>query len=73
VLVVKGAPSGSFVIVDGLEVGPAESFDGNPGALIVEEGTHLVEVKRAGQTIHSERIFISSGETRTISVVFGIR
>jgi len=72
-LVIKGAPIGAVVIIDGLEIGPTENYDGNPGALVVEEGVHLVEVRRAGQVIHSERIFISNGETRTVSVIVGIR
>ncbi|MGH8616929.1 MAG: hypothetical protein ACREUW_04510 [Burkholderiales bacterium] len=72
-LVIKGAPMGAIIVVDGLEVGVSEQYDGNPGALVVEEGVHVVEVRRAGQVIHSERIFISNGETRTITVILATR
>jgi len=37
-LVVKGAPSGTELYVDGLEMGPAAQFDGNPNVLAVWRG-----------------------------------
>lgn len=55
-----------ILVMDGITIGPAAPYDGNPGVLLVEEGTHLLEIKRNGQTVHSEKAFVSNGETRAI-------
>ena len=70
-LAIKGAPSDAVLIVDGLPMGTAPQYDGNPKLLIVEEGVHQVEVRRGGKTIHAEKAFISNGETKTITVNAG--
>lgn len=54
------------LVVDGITIGPADHYNGNPGVLLVEEGVHLVELKRNGQTIHSEKTLVGNGETRAI-------
>lgn len=70
-LAVKGAPADAALLVDGLDMGAASQFDGNPKVLIVEEGLHLVEVRRGGRTIHTEKAFVSNGETKIITVHAG--
>jgi len=70
-LAVQGAPDGAELIVDGLSMGAANRFSGKPNVLIVEDGVHQVEVKSAGSIIHSEKVFISSGETKVITVNSG--
>ena len=59
------------LVVDGVTIGPAARYDGNPGVLLVEEGVHLLELKRGGQTVHSEKVLVSNGETRAIDVHSG--
>jgi len=60
-----------ILVLDGITIGPAARYDGNPGVLLVEEGTHLLELKRNGQTVHSEKAFVSNGETRAVDINSG--
>jgi len=60
-----------ILVVDGIMIGPAAHYDGHPGVLLVEEGVHLLELKRNGQTVHSEKTLLSNGETRAINVNAG--
>ena len=67
-IAVAGAPSGTVLYVDGAAVGDPGSYDGQPNALRVEPGTHLVEVRdRAGGVIFSQRVFVES-ELKTVRV-----
>lgn len=61
------------LVMDGITVGPASRFDGNPGVLIVEEGTHQIEIRRDGKAVHSEKTFVSSSETRIITINSGAK
>jgi hypothetical protein len=70
-LIVKGAPNGSTLFVDGLAIGPASEFDGHPKVLNVLEGVHKVEVRSGTTVIYSEKTFASNGETHTVTVVGG--
>ena len=70
-LVVKGAPAGSILFVDGLNVGAANDFDGAPKVLSVLEGVHRVEVRQGSTIVYSEKSFVSSGETHTVTVIGG--
>jgi hypothetical protein len=70
-LIVRDAPSGSTLFVDGLAIGPANEFDGNPKVLTVLEGIHKVEVRSGATVIFSEKTFASNGETHTVTVVGG--
>src|SRR5262249_54790013 len=71
-LLVKGAPSGTVLYVDGLAMGPAAQFDGDPNVLAVLEGVHLVEVRQGNSVIYHDRVFLSSGETHPITVLPGV-
>ena len=70
-LIVKGAPPGAFLFVDGLQMGLATQFDGNPKTLAVLEGTHQVEVRLGANVVYKEKAFVSSGESHTVTVVPG--
>ncbi|MNR90374.1 hypothetical protein D3C72_213580 [compost metagenome] len=72
-LIVKGAPVGSILVVDGLVMGQAEQFNGAPNELILEEGLHQVEIKQGSVTVHAEKTVISNGESRTVNVNAGAR
>lgn len=63
----KGAPEGSQVFLDGIAMGPADEFDGRK-VLLVEPGTHVVEVRRNGGVLLSESVFLGEGATRTFVV-----
>ena len=64
----KGAPPGSEVFVDNLLMGPADRFDGRTELLLVEPGTHLIEVRYLGRTLLSERVILNGRATRTFTV-----
>jgi hypothetical protein len=67
-LMVTGAPSGSELVVDGLDMGSAAQYDGNPKVLAVLEGTHQVEVRLGSNVVHREKAFVSSGQSHTVAV-----
>jgi hypothetical protein len=66
-IAVVGAPSGSALFLDGLPMGDPSAFDGDPGVLRVEPGTHLLEVKVDGKTIFTQKVFVE-GELKTVKV-----
>lgn len=67
-LIVKDAPKGAVLLVDGVAVGPADAYNGEPSVLLVEPGTHLVEVRLGDRLLVSRRTFFGGGEMRTIAV-----
>lgn len=70
-LIVTGAPAGSMLFVDGLAMGPATEFDGNPKVLAVLEGVHKVEVRSGTSVVYSEKAFVNAGETHKVTVIGG--
>jgi len=67
-LAVEGAPRGSLLFVDGNRIGDAGVYDGQPAVLLVEPGTHVVDVRdTSGKVIFRQTIFVES-ETKTIQV-----
>ena len=68
---IKGAPADATLLIDGIEMGNASQFDGNPKILLVEEGVHSVEIRRSNQVLHAEKAAVSNGETRTVTVSAG--
>jgi hypothetical protein len=67
-LIVAGATSGSVLVVDGLDMGSAAQYDGNPKVLAVLEGTHQVEVRLGSNVVYREKAFVSSGQSHTVAV-----
>jgi hypothetical protein len=66
---VTGAPEGATLFVDGLDMGPASRYDGENNVLLVESGSHRVEVRAAdGRVILSEEVFLSSSTTKVFRV-----
>jgi hypothetical protein len=67
-LAVTGAPAGSQLIVDGLEVGAAATYDGRTNVLRLEPGTHEIAVRDAsGKVILQQKVFLES-ELKTVEV-----
>jgi hypothetical protein len=67
-LAIAGAPSGAVLYVDGVAVGNAGDYDGNPNVLRVEPGTHDVELReRSGRVLFTQRVFVES-ELKTVVV-----
>jgi hypothetical protein len=67
-LTVTGSPTGSLLFVDGLEMGSAAQYDGNPKVLAVLEGTHQVEVRLGMNVVYREKAFVSSGQSHNVAV-----
>lgn len=72
-LIIKAAPADSILIVDGLAMGAAAQFNGEPNVLILEEGAHQIVIKQAGAIIHTEKTVISNGESRTVTINTGVK
>jgi hypothetical protein len=70
-LTVKGAPAGTVLFVDGLAMGAAQQFDGNPKVLAVLEGAHQVEIRQGTSVVYSEKVYVTAGETHAITVLPG--
>src|SRR5438309_1296842 len=67
-LAIAGAPPGSQLFVDGNAMGKAAAYDGEPQVLVVEPGTHLVDLRdSAGRVLFQQTVFVES-ETKTIQV-----
>ncbi|VGO22545.1 hypothetical protein [Pontiella sulfatireligans] len=66
---VAGAPWGSVLYVDGLEMGKARKYDGVDDVMLVESGMHLIEVKSSrGETVFSEKVFLGHGVTKVFTI-----
>lgn len=65
-LIVEGVPADAVLYIDGLPMGNASDYSQSSGALAVESGTHVIEVKNAGQSFYSERVFLGPGNLKTI-------
>jgi phage-related protein len=66
-IAIKGARPGALLFVDGLDMGKAEAYDGNPNILTIESGTHKISIIENGKVIQEQNIFVES-ELKTISV-----
>ena len=67
-LAIEGAPAGSKLFIDGNVEGDANAYNGQPGILRVEPGTHEVEIREAsGRVLFRQRVFVES-ETKTVVV-----
>jgi uncharacterized membrane protein len=59
-LAFKGAPEGALLYIDGLSMGTADQYNGEPTVLTIEPGTHTVRVTVGNETIYEQRIFVES-------------
>lgn len=66
-------PSNTILYVDGLKVGHAADFNGQPNILVLEPGTHHVEIHKGDDVIHSSDIFLGEGTRREIKLSGGNR
>jgi hypothetical protein len=66
-IAVVGAPPGSVLLVDGIALGDPSAYDGHPGVLRVEVGTHVIEIQIDGHPAFTERVFVES-ELKTVKV-----
>ncbi|BDU72014.1 hypothetical protein [Mesoterricola silvestris] len=67
-ILLQGVPEGAVLFLDGKPMGSASAYAGNPGVLLVEPGTHLVEVRLGETLLMSSKVFLGGGEQRTLAV-----
>lgn len=67
-LAIRGAPADAMLQVDGLTIGAAAQFHGQPTVLKVEPGRHTITIVRRGQTLLTERLFLGEGEVKILHV-----
>lgn len=65
---VIGAPEGAMLYVDGLKMGMANQWDGEENVLLIENGTHLIEVKSGKAILFSETVFLSGTTTKILTL-----
>ena len=67
-IIVQGAPEDAFLVVDGIRVGRANEYNGQPNALKIIPGTHTVSIiSPTGNEIMTQKVFVES-EVKTIIV-----
>ena len=66
-LAFKGAPENAVLIIDGIDMGPAAEYNGDPKVLTVESGTHNILVKVGNEVIFEKRVFLESS-LKTITI-----
>ena len=59
-LIIIGAPDGAVLLLDGLNMGPAKQFDGNPNYLVVIPGTHKITILQDDVTVFERVLFVES-------------
>ena len=70
-IAIAGASSGTILVVDGIQMGQAREFDGDPKVLTLEPGTHNVELLRNGTVVYSEKVFLGHRGVTTVTVGAG--
>jgi hypothetical protein len=66
-IAIKGASPAAELLVDGLKMGKAQTYNGEPQTLTLAPGTHKITVIENGAVIYEQKIFIES-ELKTITV-----
>ncbi len=64
---ISGAPDDALLLLDGVKIGNALNYNGEPNILLVEPGTHRVVVQKGTTVIYDQMIFVDT-ETKRISV-----
>ena len=72
-IAIQGAAADAVLYVDGFSMGTAQQFDGRTQVLLLEPGPHKVEVISQGKRLLSEQLFLSGGETKTLTISGGGR
>lgn len=67
-IAIQNAPEGAILIIDGLNMGLANQYDGQNKALLVEPGTHKIEVVNQGKIFLSEKVFLGVGEFKAFQI-----
>lgn len=61
---VTNAPDDAVLLVDGMQIGKAASYNGEPNVLLLEPGTHRIVVQQGGIHLYDQQIFVDSEHKR---------
>lgn len=70
-ILVRGAPPGAVLTVDGLLAGPVTDQSGAPQAIRIEPGAHDLAVSANGAVLLRQRVFVDGGIVKSITVPGG--
>lgn len=70
-IIVTGAPAGSTVLVDGVQVGQTTSASRQPQTLEVAAGSHTLEIQVSGRIVYREETYARPGERSVVVVKSG--
>jgi len=65
-IVFDGASADDEVFLDGIKVGRAIDFSGTPNVMLVESGTHRVQVRKGSGVLVLEEKFFIDADVRVI-------
>lgn len=65
---IVGAPQDAVLYVDGLEIGPAKKYDGKPDVLLLNPGTHSIQIRQGNNVLRSLDVFLGDGTHREIKL-----
>ena len=66
-IAIIGAPDTAELLIDGLQMGKANSYNADPKVLTIEPGTHRISIVNGGRIIYDQNIFVES-ELKTIKL-----
>ena len=61
------SPSSAEVFVDGVSMGKTNRYDGDPGYIKLDSGTHRIEIRKEGYIPYTKEVY-SSRSLQTIEV-----
>ena len=67
-LYIVGASHNALLYVDGSEIGLATNYNGNPNVLLLEPGTHRIEIHQGSDVVYSSDVFLGEGTRREIKL-----
>ena len=71
-IIVTGAPAGSILFVDGLQVGQATALKDHAQVLNVAAGAHKVEIHLGDTVVYREDTYVGLGERCMVRVLSGL-
>jgi hypothetical protein len=71
-IIITGAPVGSLVFVDGVQIGPAVDHNDQSEILRVAPGAHKVEIHVEDAIAYREDTYVGPGDHRVVSVLSGL-
>jgi hypothetical protein len=71
-IIVTGAPTGSIVFVDGMQIGQAATANDRTQVLNVAAGAHKVEIHMGDAVVYREDTYVGRGERYAVRVLSGL-